>query len=69
MQKKLSTLALLCLVAVVAFLAGTMYSSATASQSQGVRRYIGAAAWNGSVYAVYELDGKAYRESVYPYEP
>ncbi len=59
MQKKLSTLALLCLVAVVAFLAGTMYSSATATTANSGKKYIGATtvqARDGSItiFAVYE---------------
>lgn len=59
MQKKLSTLALLCLVAVVAFLAGTMYSSATATTANSGKKYIGVTTVNardGSViiFAVYE---------------
>lgn len=76
MRKKLSTLALCVLVAIVAFASGTLYSSATArpSGSSG-RKYIGVVAephTNGAgrmftnSYVVFEFNGEVVKQQLLP---
>ena len=54
MRKKLSVLALVVVVATVSFVAGTMFTSATAANTAAEERiYVGAATRDGVVYVVW----------------